>query len=221
MSLYSNNRDIIYNTVKNRILTLQYTPGQKISEQEIAEQTNTSRTPAREAFIRLNREGMLQIIPQSGTYVSKIDLKLAEEARFVRENIEKVIVANCCKHITAEQIAALQDIVDLQEFYCQKNKPDQFFELDEKFHLTFYQIDSKENVWSWLQTFNSHLNRYRWLRGSVLELDLRQLIEHHKNILNVVKRGDTHQAEQLVTKHLQLMISEKDKVVAKFREYFG
>ncbi|MGG6312211.1 GntR family transcriptional regulator [Paenibacillus macerans] len=220
MPSYTNNRDSIYNTVKNRILTMEYTPGQKISEQEIAEQTNTSRTPVREVFIRLSREGLLQIVPQSGTYVSKINMKLAEEARFVRENIEKVIVSNCCNHISDAQIAAIQDIIDLQEFYSLKNKPEHFFELDEKFHYMFYQIDHKENVWNWHQSFNSHLNRYRWLRSSFLNLDLQHLIEHHKDILNAVKLGDARIAEELASRHLQLMIDEKDAVIAEFKDYF-
>lgn len=220
MPSYTNNRDIIYTTVKNRILTMEYIPGQKISEQEVAEQTNTSRTPAREAFIRLSREGLLQIVPQSGTYVSKIDLNLAEEARFVRENVEKAIVANCCRHITEEQIAAIQDIIDLQEFYFLKNKPEKFFDLDEKFHFMFYQIDNKENTWNWLQTFNTHLNRFRLLRSNCVELDLDLVIEHHKEILQVVKLGDARKAEELVSKHLHLMIDEKNAVIEKFRDYF-
>ncbi|ULO08792.1 GntR family transcriptional regulator [Paenibacillus sp. 19GGS1-52] len=220
MPSYTNNRDILYSVIKNRILTMEYIPGQKISELEIAQQTNISRTPVREAFLRLSEEGLLQIVPQSGTYVSKIDLKMAEEARFVRQNIEKVIVANSCTHITPEQIANIQDIIDLQEFYSKKNQPEKFFDLDEKFHYAFYKIESKENTWNWLQSFNAHLNRFRWIRSSLVELDLNLLIEHHKEILNVVKLGDAQRAEDLVSEHLHLMVDEKDIVLKKYPDYF-
>lgn len=115
-------RDFVYESLKNRITELELKPGLKISEQEIASELNVSRTPVREAFLKLSQEDLLGIYPQIGTIVSLIDLELVEEARFVRENMEKAVVKEACQVFKQEQLFKLESNIAMQEL-CLKINP--------------------------------------------------------------------------------------------------
>ncbi len=84
--------EYVYNTIKKNIINLNIKPGDRISEKEIADMLNLSRTPVREAFIKLSKEGVVNVLPQRGTYISRIDLKQVEEARFIRASLEKAVM---------------------------------------------------------------------------------------------------------------------------------
>ena len=79
-----------YEKLKYDIMNFKLVPGDSISAQKIAVRYNVSRTPAREAIVNLEKEGLLKIIPQSGTYVASINCRRFEQEWFVRKSLEKV-----------------------------------------------------------------------------------------------------------------------------------
>ena len=79
-------RVLLYN-----IVHLELTPGSSVSENELSSALSLSRTPVREALIELNRIGLVEIIPQKGSYVSKIDYDIVEESRFLRLVMENAV----------------------------------------------------------------------------------------------------------------------------------
>ena len=81
-----------YAALRHAVVTLRLRPGQVLSEQGIAQQLRTSRTPVREAFIKLAEAGLFEVLPQRGTFVRRISLKAVEDARFVREAIELAVL---------------------------------------------------------------------------------------------------------------------------------
>ncbi|WP_313559779.1 GntR family transcriptional regulator [Ruminiclostridium cellobioparum] len=85
-------KEVIYQELKNKILNLEYKPGQMISETEISDLLKVSRTPVREVFIRLSHEKLINIYPQKGTFVSLIDLSYVSESVFMRNLLENQIV---------------------------------------------------------------------------------------------------------------------------------
>lgn len=100
-------------------LNRQTDSGQKISEKELEQRLIIGRTPIREAIIRLRREALIHVVPQSGTYISKISIKQIEEARFVRETLEKEVFVAACQAVTEEQLKELEKLVILQRTYAQ------------------------------------------------------------------------------------------------------
>src|SRR5689334_11568771 len=101
-------RDYVYETIKRNILLLTLEPGQMISEKEIAEKLQVSRTPTREAFIMLAEEDLITVYPQKGSFISLIDIDHVEEARFLRENMEVAILKIACETFTEKELLDME-----------------------------------------------------------------------------------------------------------------
>ena len=86
-------QNFVYEALRKSILTLNLLPGTAISENEISQRFEVSRTPVREAFIQLAKESLLKIIPQKETLVSYIDLQRVEQEHFLRRSLETSVLA--------------------------------------------------------------------------------------------------------------------------------
>ncbi|MFB5195093.1 GntR family transcriptional regulator [Neobacillus sp. KR4-4] len=220
-----NAKEFAYEEIKAEILRLKLIPGTKISEKTISDRLNVSRTPIREAFLKLAQEELLTIIPQSGTFVSLINLELAEEARFVREVIETNIVGLCCEHVSEESAFNLEVNLKMQEHlvsnHIEKQQIEKFTNLDENFHKELFIACGKERTWRMIQNMAGHLNRFRMLRIiDTKNLDWDLLLSHHKEIYQAISEKNKEKAEALMKEHLRLMLSEKDILLQAFPEYF-
>jgi GntR family transcriptional regulator, rspAB operon transcriptional repressor len=213
-------RDFVYETIKNRITDLGLKPGQKISEQEIASELNVSRTPVREAFLKLSQEDLLGIYPQIGTIVSLIDLDLVEEARFVRENMEKAVVREACEVFDQEQLFKLESNIAMQELCLKNESHQQLLELDDQFHRLLFEGCKKLRTWKMIRQMNSHFDRLRVLRlESNLEWDI--LVAQHKDIFQFIKEKKAIDAEKLIGIHLNLVNFEKMELKKTYPDYFS
>ncbi|MCG5102490.1 GntR family transcriptional regulator [Oceanobacillus alkalisoli] len=212
-------RDFAYETIKKRIIELELEPGQKISEQEIASELEVSRTPVREAFLKLSQEGLLGIYPQIGTIVSKIDLDLVEEGRFLRENIEKAVVREACHVLDEEQLFKLESNIAMQELCLNKGSFHRLLELDDEFHRLIFEGCNKLRTWRTIRQMNSQFDRLRVLRlASNLEWDI--LVSQHKAILEFIKDKKEDDAENLIVSHLNLVNFEKRELKKEYPNYF-
>ncbi|MCM3203854.1 GntR family transcriptional regulator [Paenibacillus illinoisensis] len=208
-----------YELIKERILHLELEPGTKISEKEIADELEVSRTPVREAFMKLAEEELLDIIPQSGTIVSHINLEHVEEGRFMREKIEKEIVALACASFEEEFKFRLETNIAMQEVCMDKNNFYRLFELDEEFHQILFQGTGKMRTWKMLQQLNIPFNRLRILRLSE-DINSEIIISQHKEIYQLIKERQTEQAMKVMEAHLRLVVVEQETVKAKYPHYF-
>lgn len=209
-----------YRQILDNILRNKYTPGQKISQKNLEERLQLGRTPVREALLRLRRDGLVYMIPQSGTFVTKIDLDAAINARFVRENIERKIIIEASELQKNLLFTQAYDAIKLQKKYAANAEYNFFFDADEEFHKSFYLATNHAQVWDWLQTINIHLNRFRWLRLTLSELPWENLIIQHKEILTAVEEHNSKLADIKITEHLHLMLDEEKEVVNTYRDYF-
>ncbi|QOS79671.1 GntR family transcriptional regulator [Paenibacillus sp. JNUCC31] len=208
-----------YHLIKERILHLELEPGTKISEKEIADELQVSRTPVREAFMKLAEEELLDIIPQSGTIVSHINLEHVEEGRFMREKMEKEIVTLACASFPEEFRFRLETNIAMQEVCIGKNNFYRLFELDEEFHQILFQGTGKMRTWKMLQQLNIPFNRLRLLRLSE-DSDAEVIISQHKEIYRLITERKTDQAVQVMEAHLRLVVVEQEKMKAKYPHYF-
>lgn len=210
-----------YDLILEKIINTEFKPGEKISEKKIEETLGIGRTPVREALLQLRQEHLIDVIPQSGTYISKIDLKVVLDARFIRASVERRIMREATSiNLTMEQQDALQQIITMQEQSQKHNNFPDFFKYDDQFHRYFYLITDHELVWNWLKKINVPFNRFRYLRLKVSELSWQGLIKEHQAILKALLSKDVNEVDRLTANHMHLMIDEEQDLVKSFPDYF-
>ncbi len=214
------NQALAYAQIRRDIIYCDLAPGQKLSVRTLEKRLGLGRTPIRESLVRLSEQGLVYTVPQSGTYVSRINLHLAENSRFVREHLERSVAIECCAHLTDEGRETLQRIIKLQEDAVKRHDSRKFFEYDNSFHETLFMIAGRHIVWKMIETHNTHLERFRWLRTQVTELDWKSLVDQHKHMFAAITAGNTDETGFLSSAHLHLMIFEQHAVVSAFPHYF-
>lgn len=209
-------REYVTRVLKSNILNLNLKPGQSISEKEIAEELNVSRTPIREAFIKLSKEELLEVYPQKGTSVSLINMALVEEGRFVRKTLEKEVVKQACEEYWSNNlIAELEENMNAQEYNAGIGNYQKLMELDIKFHRIIFKACKKERTCTLIEEMNSDFNRVRMLRLKVI-IDINNFLAQHREIKDAIKERNPVRAEKAMDIHLSCV--ESDQEVAK-KEY--
>jgi GntR family transcriptional regulator, rspAB operon transcriptional repressor len=217
--IVNSTRDYIYQLLKTDILGLKLEPGRNLSEKEISERYEVSRTPVREAFLKLSQEGLLEIYPQKGTFVSLIDLTIVEEARFMREQLEKAVVRLACDNYSKEYLFELETNLRMQELCTEEKNYNKLFDLDEQFHGSIFEGCSKKRIWLTIQQMNSDFSRIRMLRLST-NYDWEDILSTHQEIVQSIKTNNADQAENVMKKHLTLIQLDKEQLLQKYNSYF-
>ena len=107
-------QEMVYRTLRDKIVSMELKPGTTISTQEIADSMSVSRTPVREAFIRLQREDLLDVTPQRSTVVSKINMDRVYQERFIREALEIEVAQKFIEVATPEVLARMRRNIEKQ-----------------------------------------------------------------------------------------------------------
>ncbi|MGF9710571.1 GntR family transcriptional regulator [Paenibacillus naphthalenovorans] len=212
-------RDHVYQLLRENILNMQLEPGTNISENEISEKFTVSRTPIREAFLRLAQEGLLEIYPQKGTVVSLIDLERVEEARFMREQVEKAVILLACDHFPKEYLFELEKNLRMQELCTQEHDYTKLFELDEQFHQTIFEGCNKKRSWQTIQSMKMDLDRIRMLRLAT-DYNWTDILMQHQEIVQVIKERQSDRAETIIRQHLNLVTHDRDALKMKYPAFF-
>jgi DNA-binding GntR family transcriptional regulator len=212
-------RGYVYRLIRLNIINLTLPPGKVVAEQDMADQLHVSRTPVREAFIKLAQENLLDILPQKGTYVSLIDVDQVEESKFVRETLERKVVQMACAAFPKEELFQLQSYVALQELCIAEKNYQKFFELDERMHGTIFKACNKSRAWSMLQQMNAQYNRVRMLNLSA-GFDWELLILQHKDLVRAIKEKDSKLAETTTDQHLNKVVVDLEQLRSEYGHYF-
>jgi len=212
--------DYVYEVIKRNIINLNIAPGNRVSEKEISDLLNVSRTPIREAFIKLAKEGLLYILPQRGTYISYIDLDIVEDARFIRECLEKSVLKIATEKFPEELIDVLQENINEQKKLIEKRLFFEFLEMDEEFHKTIFMGCNKVRTWSFIQQINSEYKRARMLTF-IADMNWENIIEQHMQILESIRTHDEHKGQEVINEHIQKLIFEQIELKEKYPEYFN
>lgn len=211
--------EYVYEFLKENIISFKLKPGNKISENEISELLNVSRTPVREAFIKLSKEDLVYVLPQRGTYISYIDLEQVEEARFIRESLEKAVIELAAKEFPEDALIELEKNLDLQKSKIKNKEYSKFLELDEEFHKTIFIACNKARTWSVIQEVNSQYKRIRLL-SFIANINWDKNIEQHEEILQAIKDKNSEKARYIMSKHLKKLLIEQVELKKKYPNYF-
>ena len=196
-----NNKDYAYRIIKDSIMSLKLKPGQSISEVELAEALSLSRTPIREVLTKLREEHLVEVIPQVGTYISKINPQLISEASFMRYTLEKEVLKQACESFPKTSIYDLKKNMVLQEeLIGQKGKETDFHNLDKEFHQIIFKGNQKENIWEAITRISTHYNRMRLL--SEMRYSYDEVIAQHVEIIEILEMKECDRVEEIVRKHI-------------------
>jgi GntR family transcriptional regulator, rspAB operon transcriptional repressor len=192
----------IFRSLRQAIFTGLLAPGTPLSEKEVSEMFQVSRQPVREAFIKLVEAGVLQVLPQRGTFVKRISPRKVREGRFIREAIEAAVVRKSAVAITDAQLADLAANLREQKAASKANDTAAFLACDEQFHFLIAQSIDCVAAWDTIQDIKAQMDRVRYLSlHEVSPLDL--LIKQHVHIVNALKAHDPDAAEEAMRSHLR------------------
>ncbi len=195
-------RDRIYQQLRNDILNGRYRPGESLIEMKVAKKMGVSRTPVREAIRQLELEGLVSSIPNKGVVVQGVSEQDIEDIYTIRKMIEGLAARWAAEKITDEQLKELKDIIDLMEFYTEKDDIDKVSELDTKFHDIIFKACDSRPLESVLTNFHHFIQRARLVSIKSSGRASHSLEEHSK-IYEALKSRDPDAAEKAMIQHVQ------------------
>lgn len=191
----------VYVCLRGRIVDMSMLPGTRIVERDIAEEFGTSRTPVHEAVQRLADEGLVEVIPRSGTFVARIPLDALEEANLVRHALETAIIEKAAARVGPGDTAALRAILAAQDVAIAANDFRAFHRTDEQFHAALAALSGYPGVWPIIQQAKTQMDRYRQL---TLPLAGRMagVLEEHRAVVAALEARDPVRAVAAMREHL-------------------
>lgn len=190
-----------YRCILDNIVGIRLEPGQTLVEQELSNWLGISRTPVRDALFQLSQELFVTLIPQSRTLVSKIDLNLVEDARYIRRCVEMDIIRTIAPVFDEEHLLTVKYIFQRQELAHKKHNTEMVHQFDEQLHRTFFEIAGMLRMWENINHQNLHFQRVRTLYN-IHARSTDHVITQHRELIAALETKDFSLAEELMGRHL-------------------
>lgn len=213
-------QEMVYRTLRDKIVSMELKPGTIISTQEIADSMSVSRTPVREAFISLQREELLDVAPQRSTMVSKINMDRVYQERFIREALEIEAMQKFVEVATAESLNRMRRNIEKQYAAIAEQRYIDFLELDNAFHQAAFTETHEDLGRSIVQQMNGHYDRIRLIsawEGQIVSAAMQE----HECYVDYIERKDTARARKLLRTHLQALRVQEEILLTNWSEYFS
>jgi len=195
------NSDVVYRDLKNAIVSMKLVPGTPILEKEITERYRISRTPVREAVLRLAEERLIDVVPKSGTFVARIPLSVLREAIVARRALEAVTVRAATDKASESQIMEMRAIIQRQRETAEAGEEAAFHQADDDFHAAIAAAGRLPGIWGMIQQIRIQVERYRRLTlpqpGRML-----MIVGEHSAVLDAIARRDPDAAVADMVLHL-------------------
>ncbi len=214
---------LTYERFKKDIMTFSLKPGEPVSANKVAERYNVSRTPAREALVRLQDEGMVDIYPQSGSFISKIKTKTIHQEWFVRRSLELGMVDDFFDKVGENDMIEMREAVKLMEQFGSTPRTHEssyeYIRSDDRFHEIMYRTVG-EALSS--RIIENMLPNYRRMRILVDFDDTNKdrTISEHKHLITLVEQKKREEYRQFLTMHLGHIVSDIELIRKNFPDMF-
>jgi DNA-binding GntR family transcriptional regulator len=209
----------VYLCLRQRIVGMEMLPGERIVERDIAEEFGTSRTPVHEAVQRLADEGLIEVIPRSGTFVARIPLDALEEANLVRHALETAIIEKAAERAGPDGAARLHAVLQEQSVAIAANDFHAFHRTDEMFHALLAELSGYPGVWPIIQQAKTQMDRYRQLTLP-LEGRMAGVLEEHRAVVAAIEARDPGLAVAAMRDHLDHVVMPVLEITRKLRPEF-
>jgi DNA-binding GntR family transcriptional regulator len=209
----------VHNHLRQMIVEGRLVPGHPLSENEVSTQLEISRTPVREAFIKLEEEGLIAIYPQYGSFVAPIRVADVYDSQFVRESLECAALVKVVERLQPEDTRSLEAMLTAQRHHLSGDAAP-FFESDEAFHAALMRIAGHERAWSVVEAAKGQHDRVRRLAARD-ELKRKAVFNEHRDIVDHVVRRDADGAVAAMKHHLRVVFVTVEVVMTRYPEFFA
>lgn len=196
---------LAYNELRESIINNTLQPGDVLSEQQIAQQLNISRTPVREALAILESEGLIEIRRGIGAFVKPLSYKDISNIFEVRRPLETLAVRTAILHITPEDIAAMRekfsDILTRYENH-ERVKVSEFYQADTAFHDLIVERCENPYVQRFMHTINSNVRRMQVIFSTSVQSNLKEAVQQHLRLLDLMESQNIAELEAELDKQL-------------------
>ncbi|WP_332683167.1 GntR family transcriptional regulator [Bosea sp. (in: a-proteobacteria)] len=210
---------MVQDELRREILDMVLSPGAPLSEKELTSRFGMSRTPVREALIRLKEEGLVEIFPQAGTFVARIPMGAIPEAVFIRQALECATVEVLARTATAPDIARLDATTARLREAFERGDQESFHLADEAFHEALADCAGYPGVWKLAQAAKSQIDRCRRMTLPVPGR-MAMVIREHRAIADEIRRHDAPAAEAAMRQHLGTLLPDLVHLQASNPDYF-
>jgi DNA-binding GntR family transcriptional regulator len=198
----SNKIEEAYRYIKSKIMDNTYPPTHRLVESQLAEEIGTSRNTIRQSFLKLEREKLVVIVGNKGTYVKHFALEEVLNILEIRELLEGLITVSAVDNITDDEIDTLHQILMAMEQCIKDNRFDDYSEGNKKFHNVIYNASNKQEAVELVRTIKTQLVRHQFRTVLVAGRNL-DSIKEHKEIFDALKRRNKEDAENAIRTHIR------------------
>jgi GntR family transcriptional regulator, rspAB operon transcriptional repressor len=210
----------VFERLRSMIISLELPPGSPLSRADLAGQFGVSSTPIRDALMRLEEEGLVDVFPQYATVVSRVDVRLAQQAHFLRQALELEIVRGLAIRQDEALVAELGAAIARQQQFAKAGAFEQFMAADSEFHSALYAAADKQDLWMLVRSRSGHIDRLRRMHlpspGKAQDI-----VRHHRLIAKAIATGKPDDAQQHVRTHLSGTLSELALIRSRYPEYLS
>jgi len=198
---------VAYDFVKGQIVNLRYKPGEYITDTQIAGQLSISRTPVREAFLRLEKEGLLVYELRRGWKVYTLTLKDIHEIFDIKLAVEGMVARKAAECQDEALRSELKSILETMETAVEADDPDSWLQADICLHAILYQMAGNERANRIISNLNDQWHRIR-VGFIALHGRTRRSTSEHRSFIESILAGKGEEAEQKMRAHLSLLREE-------------
>jgi DNA-binding GntR family transcriptional regulator len=184
-----------------------YSPGDKVSVEELSRELGVSRTPLWGAIYRLEAEGIVEIVPRLGVYLIDYDPHRAIEIYVAREALEGMTARLAAERITERQIAGLQANIEVQREHLRKDELDKYYAAALDFHEEIISIAGSNTLERLLQSIFAQIKAMR-VQRKYTPMHLPQSCDDHEKLLAALRQHDPDLAEQEARRHIRDLADE-------------
>lgn len=192
----------VYESIRDAIISGKFPPGTKLTVDKLSAELDVSRTPVKEALVRLEREGLVENIPRRGMFVKKIKLEDAIEIYELREILESFAIRKVAESIDKETLDILTELLSKGEEYISERNLKKYSDIDERFHKILWDKSGNKRLAKILENIRSQIRLLMTSSVTVEGRAYHSLIEH-KNIVSALEKKDPDLAERYMRIHVR------------------
>ena len=191
----------LFNQLRIDILQGKLKAGEKLTEQRICSEYVVSRTPVREAFQKLENDGLIETIPNRGAFVVGVSDRDIEDMYELRKAYEAIAVRWAIQRITEEEFQQLQEAYEFMEFYTMKKDIEKMLNINMQFHQLIYNAAHNHMLLHTLTNFQIYTKQRRGTK-TYADNYLEEVLAEHQEIFQAFSARDEEAAAAAIVRHL-------------------